>query len=127
MIKTSHVLEKETCTEQSLACSKRGLDYMVFDSGASEHIVADIGLFYTITGMNEVNVELADRSTVMFEYSVKVFIDIGSMPVSLGTLLIIPKHQVNLLSCSRIDEPGITTMISERKCSHWTGTDTNKV
>lgn len=79
--------------------------------------MAGIGLFHRITEVDEVEVELADESIVRSKYKGRAFIDIGSMTVWLGTVSFILKLQLNLLSWSRLDNHGITTMSSERTCT----------
>lgn len=62
--------------------------------------------------MDEVEVELANGSTVISNPKGEVVIDTGKKEVTSGTVVYILFLQLNILSCSVLDEHGITAVIS---------------
>lgn len=85
---------------------------MIYDSAASERVAAGIKLFHSVTDVEKVEVELANGSTVKSRRQGKVLVDTGILILVLRTVYFIPTLWLNLLSCSSLDEYGITTTIS---------------
>lgn len=90
---------------------------MIVDSGVSEHVVADINPFHSVTNVDEVEVKLANGNTVKSRHKDKVFVDAEVMTLALCTVYIIPTPHLNLSSCTRLDEYRITTLISQKECN----------
>lgn len=53
-------MDREACPQVNGRTNQQGINYMIIDCGASEHVVANIGLFHALRKMDEVEVELAD-------------------------------------------------------------------
>lgn len=86
-------------------------------SSASEQVVASINLFHSVMVVEGVELELTNVTTVKSRHKFKVLIDPGIMPLMWSIVCFIATLQVNLLSCSRLDEYGITTSISKKNCN----------
>lgn len=72
---------------------------MIVDNGASEHIVVSIDLFEYIHEIEEVVVELADRSKVITRNKGKLLVDPVTVKLICSSDYFIPDHQLTVWSC----------------------------
>lgn len=86
----------------------------MIDRNESEHVISDIRLFRTIMERDEVEVKLAERCTVTSQFRGKMLVETGEITVVLRTASFIQNQQLNPLSCSKPDEHGIITVVSNR-------------
>lgn len=90
---------------------------MVIDSSASEHVVADINLFHSITDVEDLKVELASGYTVRSRHKSKVLVYTGTVTLVLSTVCFLSILQVNLSPCTRLDKYNIATAIFQKTCN----------
>lgn len=95
---------------------QEGSDFMMIHNGASEAAVANGGLFHAVIEVDGVEVELENSSTVISDHEGEVALDTGRTKVTLRTVFYISTLQCNLLSCSIVEEHGVTIIIADRRC-----------
>lgn len=89
---------------------------MMIDSGASEHVVNDVRFFETIEPIQGIQVELANDTVVTATGKGTVPVDVSGSRIPLTNVHYIPDLKMNLLSCTRLDGDGITSVISRNRC-----------
>lgn len=90
--------------------------FMIIDIGAWDHVFGDIALFHTLTDEGELEVELANGSTVKSKHKGEVRTDTEIVTVTINTVYFIYKLQLSLLWGSRLHECWIATVISKPRC-----------
>lgn len=90
---------------------------IIITSKPSKHVESVTNLFTIIEQMESIQIEIANGMVVTSsrEGSVTTSTDIEWF--TLGTVYYIPFSQVNFMSCSRLDEYGVTTSIAKCNCS----------
>lgn len=89
---------------------------VLVDSDASEHGVNDVNIFMLKEQIAPVEVELTSGQVVSAKNRGIVAISIGNTRMTLSNVHYISELHMNLLSCSRIDTNGVTTIIGSETC-----------
>lgn len=88
----------------------------IIDSGASEHVVSDLKYLRNIVRASAMKGVLADGLVTIGKSAGQMLVDTGTGKISLIKVYHIPTLNLNLISCSTLDERRITTVIAENHC-----------
>lgn len=94
---------------------KRSAEILI-DNGASEHVVCGSFFLSNVRQVAAINVELANGANASSTLRGHIGIDTGRARVMVRNVYYIPDMSLNFLSCSRLDEKGVTTTIAQRRC-----------
>lgn len=89
----------------------------IVDSNASETFVVSKELFGYIRVVGALQVELGYGSTVAARHKEVVSVDLEHIILKLSSVSYTPGLTMNTLSCSRLSEPRIATLIAKDYCT----------
>ena len=113
-IRKSRKINEITTAKERMFNSDCGI---IVDSGASEHVVGDKNFLSEIKAAEEINVEMADRSVVSSRLKVKICVQLyEGIILKVRKVYLVPRSKINLLSCTCLDEKGITALFSYGRC-----------
>lgn len=108
-------ISKNKQQRKALSCPLL-LSQMIVDNGGSEHVIGDACLFHSLHGVEEMEVDLPNGTSTSSNKQGLVSVEIGHMKLMLRSVYYITALTLNALSCSRLDEHGISTEISNGSC-----------
>lgn len=88
----------------------------LMDSRASKHVVRDSKLFQSMENIFPIAVKLADGKTTTACQKTCVHVQFSHAKLMVRCVYHTPTLYINLLSCTRPDEQGITMKFSETRC-----------
>ena len=100
-------------------------DDIIADSGASEHLVNDLQYFENIESTERITIELADGNTATTNRHGTVRVALYESPgdqersakiLKLLKFYYLPQLDMNLMSCTRLDQSNITTSFAQESC-----------
>lgn len=89
---------------------------VIIDSGASEHVVGNIQLLTDVKMLPNIYVEHPGGQRVDTIQKGKFSLLLGSDYVTLTSMYYIPCMNINIISCTRLDEKRFTTTITNGVC-----------
>lgn len=97
--------------------SNLGIPNNIFmDSSVSEHVVSDPAFLPDAQQVPDISVELPDGQRGTQRQRGKLIADVGCERIILSAVYYITSMNLNILSCFRLDERGVTTTIRNGKC-----------
>lgn len=88
----------------------------MLDSGAPENVVCNLKYLRNVEHVDEINAELANDAEVTSSKIGTVRVRFGNVKLFTCQAFYIPKLKLDLLSCSRLDDCGLTSTIAKGTC-----------
>lgn len=92
---------------------------IIIDSGASEHVVTGEEYLFDVKQMPKITVEPPNGKSVVLSFERIVKVDVGKEHPIFYKVYFIFCNKLSLISCSRMDEHGITSIFAQEMCTLW--------
>lgn len=116
--------EEKVRVRAAVIMKHEGDNTFIVDSGCTQHITNDITNFTEVRCITPIRVHLADNRVVEAMRQGTLTIDLdpaencskGATRLVLSRVLYVPEAGVNMISCTQLDNSGISTLIEGGKC-----------